>query len=208
MRKIIISVGMLFPLLTGCVGHTEYSKEAYKRTDLQFVGIPTILGLGMTGSSVPVTPEYSLTAAHVAKFMLYRVKSYHPTCDLALIYHKNNEKSYPVFRNSDVGEDISMYGHSFITALPVESNGKVLIDTKTESVWNKGDCLLSATSAGVVAGMSGGAVYNKKDNTLSGIVQGSAKKIIVDNKVLYRDTSLFVPYIRFESWLKNELSNE
>lgn len=97
MKKIIIIVGILFPLLTGCTGHTEYSKEAFKRTDLHFIGVPTILGVGMTGSSVPVTPEYSLTAAHVAKFMLYRVKSYHPTCDLALIYHKNNEKNYNVW---------------------------------------------------------------------------------------------------------------
>lgn len=206
MKKIIIIVGILFPLLTGCTGHTEYSKEAFKRTDLHFIGVPTILGVGMTGSSVPVTPEYSLTAAHVAKFMLYRVKSYHPTCDLALIYHKNNEKNYPAFRNSQIGENITMYGHSFVTALPVESNGKVLSNFTTDTIWNKADCILSATSAGVVAGMSGGAVYNTSDNTLAGIVQGYAKKIVSGNKVLYKNTSLYVPYIRFDGWLKKELS--
>lgn len=99
-----------------------------------------------------------------------------------------------------------MYGHSFVTALPVESNGKVLSNSTTDTIWNKADCILSATSAGVVAGMSGGAVYNTSDNTLAGIVQGYAKKIVSGNKVLYKNTSLYVPYIRFDGWLKKELS--
>ncbi|MCB3515929.1 serine protease [Klebsiella sp. 2019SCSN059] len=202
----ILIVAIILSLLTGCVGHTEYSKEAIKRTDLNFIAIPTVLGLGMTGSSVPITPDYSLTAAHVAKFMMYRVKAYHPSCDLALIYHKNNEKSYPLFRNSGIGENITMYGHSFITAMPVESDGKVLTDTITINTWNKAACPLYATSAGVVVGMSGGAVYNKQDNTLAGIVHGYARRINRDNKIIYKDTSLYVPYERFSSWLNHELT--
>lgn len=204
----ILITAITLSLLTGCAGHTEYSKEAFKRTDLHFIGIPTILGLGMTGSSVPITPEYSFTAAHVAKFMVYRVKAYHPTCDLALIYHKNNEVSYPTLRNSGMGENITMYGHSFISALPIESNGKVLTNSTTINQWNKEACPLYATSAGIVAGMSGGAVYNTQDNTLAGIVEGHAESINRDNKVVYKDTSLYVPYEQFDKWLIAELKGK
>mgnify|MGYP001139122488 CR=1 FL=1 len=40
-------------------------------------GIPTVLGLGTLGTTIPLTVEYSLTAAHVAKFSLYKVKAWH-----------------------------------------------------------------------------------------------------------------------------------
>jgi len=199
-------------LLTGCsVGHYEYSKTALNKTDMNFIGIPTVLGVGMLGSSVPITPEYSLTAAHVAKYMMYKVKSYHPTCDLAIIYHKNKEKEYPKLRNSIIGENINMYGYSMFTAMPVESTGKTLINVKVNSKWNKDSCILTASNSGVVQGMSGGAVYNNKDHTLAGIIQGyssSLKKIDNPSKELYKNVSLYIPYKNFSDWLEKEIGNQ
>jgi len=211
-NKAIMLFGTLLPLLTGCcVGHTEYSKETLKRTDLHFIGIPTALGLGMTGSSVPITPEYSLTAAHVAKYMVYRVKAYHPTCDLALIYHKNNEKSYPVLRENNRGENINMYGYSYLTAMPLASSGKTMGDTVTKTWFNKEACTLAYTTAGVIQGMSGGAVYNTSDNTLAGIIEGYTKRVVKpatatqEKEILAKNVSLYVPYTQFSEWLKKEI---
>lgn len=96
--------------LTGCsVGHYEYSREAEKRVDMTVTGIPTVLGLGTLGTTIPLTPDYSLTAAHVAKYSLYRVKAWHPECDLAVVYHKNSEANLPPpFRNSHIGDKVNL----------------------------------------------------------------------------------------------------
>lgn len=199
---------LLSCFLSGCsVGHYEYSKETLSKADMNFVGIPTVLGVGVLGSSIPITPEYSLTAAHVARVMMYKVKSYHPTCDLALIYHKNNEKIFPNFKNSKIGDTIDMYGYSFYTAMPVKSEGKFLTNTIVSSEWNKKPCALAVSDAGVVQGMSGGAVYNKKDNSLTGVIEGYTHNVSRSKQtsnVLYKDVSLYVPYSRFSSWLEKE----
>ena len=213
MKKIIMSLGVITPLLTGCgVGHTEYSKEAYKRTDFNFVGIPTILGAGISGTSVPISPDYSLTAAHIAKLMMYRVKAYHPDCDLALIYHRNHEKSYPAFRENERGEKVNMYGYSFMSGMPVESSGTSLGDTVTQTGYNNELCKLAYTTAGAVPGMAGGAVYNSRDNTLAGIIEGYSSKVTSyasnteTGKTESKDVSLYVPYKNFSKWLKEKMA--
>lgn len=197
--------------LSGCsVGHYEYSKEAAKRVDMTITGIPTILGLGTLGTTIPLTQEYSLTAAHVAKFSLYRVKAWHPECDLAVVYHKNSEASLPPhFRNSHIGDEVNLYGYSFISAMPVASSGKNLINTSLANEWNNASCVVVAANAGVVKGMSGGAVYNASDDTLAGVIVGYSSRID-DNKsgkTLYKDVALYVPYSRFQVWLDGVLKS-
>lgn len=173
-------------------------------------GIPTILGAGMLGTTIPLTANYSLTAAHVAKFSLYQVKSYHPECDLAVIYHKNEGLSKsPHFRNGMIGEQINMYGYSFISALPVASSGVNLINTRLENEWNKSTCIVVATSAGVVQGMSGGAVYNTSDDSISGVIVGYTRTVndIKTGQTRFRDVSLCVPYSRFKDWLNEAVKS-
>ena len=197
--------------LTGCsVGHYEYSKEAEKRVDMTVTGIPTVLGLGTLGTTIPLTPEYSLTAAHVAKFSLYRVKAWHPQCDLAVVYHKNSEMNLPPnFRNSHIGDQVNLYGYSFISAMPVSSSGQNLINTTLANSWNKSDCVVVAANAGVVKGMSGGAVYNASDDTLAGVIIGYSNNINdnVSGKTLYKNVALYVPYSRFQSWLNQAIKS-
>ncbi|MDE1190409.1 MAG: serine protease [Pantoea sp.] len=191
--------------LSGCsVGHYEYSKEAQKRVDMTFTGIPTVLGVGALGSVIPLTPEYSLTAAHVAKYSMYRVKAWHPECDLAVVYHKNSESDLPPhFRNGRIGDNINLYGYSFISAMPVASTGQNLINTTLANDWNKPSCVVVAANAGVVKGMSGGAVYNASDNTLAGVIVGYSSRINDNHsgKTLYKDVALYIPYARFQKWL-------
>ncbi|WP_323170199.1 serine protease [Pantoea agglomerans] len=197
--------------LTGCsVGHYEYSKEAEKRVDMTVTGIPTVLGLGTLGTTIPLTPEYSLTAAHVAKFSLYRIKAWHPQCDLAVVYHKNSEMNLPPnFRNSHIGDQVNLYGYSFISAMPVSSSGQNLINTTLANSWNKSDCVVVAANAGVVKGMSGGAVYNASDDTLAGVIIGYSNNINdnVSGKTLYKNVALYVPYSRFQTWLDQAIKS-
>lgn len=197
--------------LTGCsVGHYEYSREAEKRVDMTVTGIPTVLGLGTLGTTIPLTPDYSLTAAHVAKYSLYRVKAWHPECDLAVVYHKNSEANLPPsFRNSHIGDKVNLYGYSFISAMPVSSTGTNLVNTTLANDWNKANCVVVAANAGVVKGMSGGAVYNASDDTLAGVIVGYSQRIN-DNqsgKTLYKDVALYVPYSRFQTWLDNAVKS-
>ncbi|ARJ42527.1 hypothetical protein B1H58_11145 [Pantoea alhagi] len=208
MRK---SFALLVLSLTGCsVGHYEYSKEAQKRVDMTVTGIPTVLGLGTLGTTIPLTADYSLTAAHVAKFSLYKVKAWHPECDLAIVYHKNDEKNLPPrFRNGFMGDRINLYGYSFYTAMPVSSSGKNLANSSLKNSWNKPGCVVVAADAGVVQGMSGGAVYNASDDTLAGVIVGYSAKINdkTNGKTLYKNTALYVPYSQFSDWLTAEIKS-
>ncbi|RWR01723.1 hypothetical protein ED28_11910 [[Pantoea] beijingensis] len=202
MRSFIVFLALC---LSGCsVGKYEYSKEALDRVDMTVTGIPTVLGLGTLGTTIPLTPEYSLTAAHVAKFSLYKVKSYHPECDLAVVYHKNSGMSQPVhFRNGKMGDRVNLYGYSFLSAMPVSSSGTNLINTGLKNKWNKLSCVVVATNAGVVQGMSGGAVYNASDDSVAGVIVGYTSKISdkKTGKMRYKDVALYVPYANFKDWL-------
>lgn len=201
MRYVICLMSLL---LAGCsVGKYEYSREAEKRVDMTVTGIPTVLGVGTLGTTIPLTSEYSLTAAHVAKFSLYRVKSWHPECDLAVVYHHNAGFQPPHFRNGHIGDKINLYGYSFISAMPVASTGTNLVNTGLKNSWNKLSCVVVASDAGVVKGMSGGAVYNASDDSIGGVIVGYSNRIndIKTGKTLYKDVSLYVPYARFKDWL-------
>lgn len=195
-------------MLNGCsVGKYDYSSEAMKRVDMNFTGIPTVLGIGALGTSIPLTPEYSLTAAHVAKLSVQKVRAYHPYCDLAIIYHKNDLKTLPTFREGAVGESVKMYGYSFISAMPVESSGVNLTLTSIRNEWNKRPCVAMASSAGVVKGMSGGAVYNS-DDTIGGVIIGFTRELKRPKKspIPLKDVSLYIPYQNFKGWLIKSIS--
>jgi len=208
MKRIMPLAALALLTLTGCsVGKYEYSREALKRVDMNFTGIPTVLGVGSLGTSIPITPEYSLTAAHVAKLSVQRVKAYHPYCDLAIIYHKNDMKTLPKFREGEIGAPVKMYGYSFITAMPVESSGVNLALTGIRNEWNKRPCVAMASNAGVVKGMSGGAVYNG-DDTIGGVIVGFTNQIKRHKagSGSLKDVSLYIPYADFKDWLQKTTS--
>ncbi|WP_345827671.1 serine protease [Erwinia sp. HDF1-3R] len=203
MKKIMIIAALASLTLTGCsVGKYQYSSEAMKRVDMNFTGIPTVLGIGALGTSIPLTPEYSLTAAHVAKFSVQRVKAYHPYCDLAIIYHKNDAATLAKFRSAEIGAPVKMYGYSFISAMPVESSGVNLALTGIRNEWNKRPCVAMASNAGVVKGMSGGAAYNS-DDTIGGVIVGFTSEVKNHRNAAtpLKNVSLYIPYQDFKEWL-------
>lgn len=204
-----VLLALMATMISACsVGHTDYSLEAMNRVDMSVTGIPTALGLGVLGTTIPLTPEFSLTAAHVAKTSVRRVKAYHPYCDVAIIYHKNSPDTLAKFRSSKIGESIRMYGFSFISAMPVESSGVNLARTAIKNMWNKKPCMAMASNAGVTQGMSGGAVYND-DQTIAGVIVGYSHEVenSRSGKVILKDVSLYIQYGDFRSWLERTIGS-
>lgn len=199
--------------LAGCNAGNDlsYSKTAYKKTDMDFVGIPTILGLGAIGTRFPVTPHYSLTAKHVAKFSFDSVVSYHPTCDVALVKSDNTSKELPVLSSTGVGVSVVNYGYSFISALPVESSGYTDRYIKLENTNNNLACPAILSTAGVRKGMSGGPVYNKISKAVVGVNVSYTDSLSVktDNgsvKMEKFSGSMFIPFQNFKAWLVSEVN--
>lgn len=193
MKKIIL---VLCILATGCsAGNAlQYDKNAYNNTDLTFTGIPTILGLGVQGTTFPISKHYSLTAKHVAKYSLSKVVAYNENCDLAIIYKENKIENYPMFSYAHKDEKVTNYGYSFLFDLPVSSSGITKNNTWLTNEYNK-KCLVYTSTAGVRSGMSGGPVYNSKKEIIGVNIAYDPKKNI----------TYFIPVQQFYNWLNKNI---
>lgn len=158
---------LLITTLTGCsVGSSQWDQRAMTHTKVAFVGIPTMFGLGFTGTTTPITREYSFTNKHVAYPTLRRIERTDKACDLALIKQDNSGEILPrkvsyVAR----GQAVTLYGYSGRTMLPVSGRGTV------KGIMMRDGCIVGYTDAGSVQGMSGGAVMNDRGD-LVGIIFG------------------------------------
>lgn len=155
-------------VLSGCsVGHSQWDSRAMDHTKVAFIGIPTALGLGFTGSTTPVTREYSMTNKHVAYPTLRRIVRTHPACDLALIRQDNAGEKLPTrIAYAPIGRPVTLYGYSGRTMLPTSGRGTV------QGVGMRDGCMVGWTDAGSVQGMSGGAVIDDT-GALVGITFGA-----------------------------------
>ena len=196
MKKSILALCIL---ATGCSAGSElqYDKNAYKNSDLTFIGVPTVFGIGIQGTTFPVSKHYSLTAKHVAKYSLNKVVAYNNNCDLALIYKENNKINYPVFSYAHKDENVVNYGYSFLLDLPVSSKGTTENNTWLTNEYNK-KCLVYKSTAGVRAGMSGGPVYNNENKVIGVNIAYDSKKNI----------SYFIPVQQFYDWLSKNIPDE
>lgn len=194
---------LLLVLLVGCSqGQYRTDFEATKHSSMVFVGVPTILGFGATGSTVPVSPTLSLTNKHVARWMVKSVVSEHPDCDLVLI-RQNNTKFIYSFYSANISDPVVSYGYSAITALPVSSNGYVTSnDVKYISKDNTEKCLVDSMSNGLVMGMSGGPVEEVGKLVGVNVAYGS-----VHNYKTGKTTQqqFFIPYRNFKDWLNENI---
>lgn len=180
-------------LLSGCMsGDYQWDKNAMEHNKLNFIGVPTVLGLGFSGSSTPITNKMSITNDHVATMLLKSTIKTHDKCDIALISQNNQNEKLPSLNYAKVGEDITFYGYSGLTLMPVSSKGKIL-----NMVKNKNGCLVMETNAGGVAGMSGGSAFNK-NGELVGIIYG------VNMKNLH---TMIIPIQSFLDYLPIEIQD-
>lgn len=186
----------LVSLLTGCsaVGHYNVDKTASQKADFHFIGIPVLAGA--IGSSFPLTENYSLTAGHVAKLMMVRVKAYNPVCDVAIIYHDNKGRSLPKLESAVQGERVNLYGYNAYTTLPTSSTGTL----QAFGWWDKPgtSCRMGLTDAGGIQGMSGGPVY-VADGAIVGVFTATHPK---------RNQSIFVPYQNIAEWVTKEMDGK
>jgi len=187
-----LAIGVVDLMLLACngVGNYQVDERATQKADLQFIGIPILAGA--VGSSFPVTENYSLTAGHVARLMMLKVKAYNPRCDVALIYQDNHGKPIPKTASATRGEHISMYGYNAYTTEPTSSSGAVAMF----GWWDKPQqsCYVALSNAGGIQGMSGGPVY--ADN---GMVVGVFTATHPE-----RNQTIFVPYQEIAYWVSSE----
>ncbi|GLT18998.1 hypothetical protein GCM10007938_27800 [Vibrio zhanjiangensis] len=64
------------------------------------------------GTSTPITPELSLTVAHVAKLNYDKVVAYHPQCDLAIVESTNTLRRQPKFGLVYPSQSVETFGMS------------------------------------------------------------------------------------------------
>ncbi|WP_413735017.1 S1 family peptidase [Sodalis sp. RH21] len=185
----IVVIGLMLGACSA-VGQYHVDQQAEKKADFHFIGIPILAGA--VGSSFPVTENYSLTAGHVARVMMVKVKAYNPLCDVALIYQDNHGKPIPKMAPATKGEHISMFGYNAYTAEPTSSSGAVA----TFGWWDKPrqSCFIALSNAGGIQGMSGGPVYADNGKVV-GVFTATHPE---------RNQTIFVPYQEIAHWINLE----
>lgn len=196
----LATLALAMSTLVGCAqssGHYEVSREAANKADITFIGIPTALGLGETGTTFPVSETMSLTAKHV--HTMGSTVAEHPDCDVKLIRHNNKGRVLPTFANVNLGDSVSFYGYNARNALPVESTGTVQKNYTAENSSVMTDkCIITTSTAGGVQGMSGGPVYDKAGHVI-GVM------IAVNTGSSENFNTVFVPYVQIQKFLQENM---
>ncbi|OIQ25359.1 serine protease [uncultured Vibrio sp.] len=196
-------------VLSGCVhsnGTTQLA-ENHPDIDYQFLGVP-LLFQGH-GTSVPITQELSLTAAHVASLSYSTVVAYHPHCDIALIQSDNRSDTIASLGTVYPGQKISAFGMD-ATGDVITSEGVYHLDLNFVNDKDYANCPSSITDAAIQGGMSGGGAYNE-NNELVGILTGIADKrdtrLLSGEPLEIERLSIFIPTLYLEPWLKENMVN-
>lgn len=206
----IIVIGLYLLILSGCVFSSNGSVTPSKlnlEVDYNLTGIPLLLGT--SGSSVPISSEVSITAAHVAKLSFSEVIAVHPDCDIALIKSNNSQKQIPKFGYVYPNSTLINGGRNLLGVL-VESHGVYVADIQFDNLHS--NCSTSISTAPLQSGMSGGGAYNDKLE-LVGINFAIVKKIkLFDEQYAAVEqlerNSAFVPLAFINEWVKQQTGIE
>lgn len=191
----IISVLVFSIFLSGCqsLNTVKDSQKSYLVEDNNEIS-HAMLDRGLA-TQFPYSNEYSLTVGHVHDFgNNINFVSRHPNCDVAILNKTyKSDKTSPMFEDSKIGENVTLYGHAGGKNKETIVNGKV-VDYKIVSLgeYSK-ECRVAVVDARVQKGMSGGPVYNEKGKIVG--------VIFAVNKNKDKNLSYFVPYESFSNWL-------
>lgn len=194
-------------MITGCANGVpsmagSLHEDIVQSNEKIFVGVPVLLSA--EGSAVRLDDEWMITAAH-NKFIL-EIKSedvyYHPTCDVAL--YRKEGVSYTDVSKVYSGESINHVGYPIGMPLSQgrgEYSGDILVEG-----WD--DCTYSATTGTVMAGMSGGGVYNSYGE-LVGINHGfNSSKVTWPDGSEVDSPAVFVSLVAVSDWLASITGKE
>lgn len=196
-------------LIAGCSNGVlnEYHGEQIT-IDSQVMGIPFLFG--GTGSSVPITENLSITAKHIASYDFSSVVAHHPSCDISIIKSDNKGKSIHPIGTVSPNSELKTFGRDLWNPLKtLYGEGKYLQDLfLIDNQWNSTDCTLSVIDAPIQVGMSGGGVYNNREELVGVIVAmgGLDFKLVETDQKLGR-VSLMVSTLFIKDWI-NEVKTD
>ncbi len=196
--------------LTGCAHSNgqlhKVANDNAPAIDFEMTGIPLIY-FGY-GSSVPITEDLSLTAAHVAKLNYDRVIAYHPTCDIALVESDNRGQNFPKMGLVYQDQPVTTYGVS-ATGDVISGYGHYRMDLNFVNYRYFKECPASIMDAPIQAGMSGGGTFNSRGD-LVGIIAAMADtkntRLLNGEALPYERLSLFVSINYVRGWLDNAVN--
>ncbi|WP_254868933.1 serine protease [Vibrio hepatarius] len=205
---VFVAIATLF-LLVGCVGSNGKVTvtNEHPALDYEFTGIP-LLFFGF-GTSTPITPELSLTVAHVAKLNYDKVVAYHPYCDIAIVKSNNSALDYPNLGLVFPNQPVRTFGMS-PTGDVLTGSGRYRRDLLLVEVPYFKKCPASVTDAPVQDGMSGGGVYND-NGSLVGIIAARANprdiRLLSGEPHGLERISIFVPLNYVRDWLEGAVDD-
>ncbi|WP_260338221.1 serine protease [Vibrio ponticus] len=194
--------------LQGCThsnGKLELADDGVPHVNYLPIGIPFVVG--GHGTSVPLTPQVSLTAKHVAEIDYSKVIAYHPYCDLALIEQDNSTYPLPTLGIIYSYQSVTTVGKD-MTGSTITGEGIYYRDVYLPEHELFEQCPASIADAPVQSGMSGGGVYNESLE-LVGIISAKVHEVqLLDGTTIETERiSLFVPLLFARDWIVAELDD-
>ena len=198
----LVMMAFIAALVSGCANGplSSVPHNQAPAIDYEMVGIP-LLYQGF-GSSVPITKDLSLTAAHVAKLNWASVVAYHPNCDIAIIKSDNSAKTLPDLGLVYTNEPVTTYGMDGFGKL-LKGEGFYRRDLLFSGSTYFDKCNASVSDAPIRPGMSGGGFFNQRGE-LVGIISAIASsntRLADGEKLPYDRLSLFVSLNFIKDWL-------
>lgn len=171
--------------LSGCVvsggNDIENSNNGEKKAGYEYFLFKG-WGMGASGTTTPISKNYSLTTRNVAGVTNTDIESYNNLCGIVLIKQDNSEKEIPKLNFAKELDKVTMYGYDYYTAKIKESKGEALNWVYNKNYTNDDqNCKVFLSTAGADTGMFGGPVYNDK-NELIGVIIQTTEKLYLNNK--------------------------
>ncbi|OOE48174.1 hypothetical protein BZG11_15150 [Salinivibrio kushneri] len=206
------NLGMAFGIvilafqLGGCTVSNGEHHVVKEHPPVEMIKPNSLLQRGKFGTSVPITPTLSLTAAHVAEFSASDVVAIHPRCDVALIKADNRGLQLPDLGLIYQGDTVEVFGKSSAGDV-LSAKGLYYMDLMIAGFKEVENCPSSITDAPIRGGMSGGGAFNRSGE-LVGILVGFAhpEKTTLDSgqRLGLERMTIFVSINYIHAWLETK----